>query len=182
MGLEQGNFVSYLVRLFRTYLIILLCSMGPCRSKFKYCLLPLSHLKHVVKSKSNLSWLNRWSTSDNGRITYSFIPGSIPKHLLSKSFSHKITQVLTGHCKLNFFLNSIGKTLDPTCSCRKGIETVNHYLWNCENEEINRSVTIKKACFTQGIPYPPDNNLLVENPVLFQALCRFLSNSSRLNL
>ena len=107
-------------------------------------LLPLSHLKHVVKSKSNLSWLNRWSTSDNGRITYSFIPGSIPKHLLSKSFSHKITQVLTGHCKLNFFLNSIGKTLDPSCSCRKGIETVNHYLWNCENEEINRSVTIKK--------------------------------------
>ena len=61
-----------------------------------------------------------------------------------KSFSHKITQVLTGHCKLNFFLNSIGKTLDPTCSCRKGIETVNHYLLKCENEEINRSDTIKK--------------------------------------
>ena len=144
--------------------------------------LPLSHLKNVVKSKSKLSWLNRWRSSDNGRITYSFIPGSIPKHLLSKSFSHKITQVLTGHCKLNFYLNSIGKTLDPTCSCGKGIETVNHYLWNCENEELNRSDTIKRACFTQGIPYPPDNKLLVENPVLFQALSRFLSNSSRLNL
>ena len=144
--------------------------------------LPISHLKNTVKSKSKSTWLDRWRTSDNGRITHSFIPDSMPKHLLSKSLSHKITQVLTGHCKLNFFLNSIGKTLDPSCSCGKGIETINHYLWVCINEEVNRINTLKKACFSQGIPYPPENVLLFENPVLFQALGKFLSNSCRLNL
>ena len=144
--------------------------------------LPISHLKNTVKTKSKSTWLDRWRTSDNSRITHSFIPDSMPKHLLSKSLSHKITQVLTGHCKLNFFLNSIGKTLDPSCSCGKGIKTINHYLWVCINEEINRNNTLKKACFSQGIPYPPENLLLFENPVLFQALGKFLSNSCRLNL
>ena len=101
---------------------------------------------------------------------------------LSKTFSHKLTQVLTGHCKLNFFLNSIGKTLDPSCPCGKGIETVHHYLWVCQLEELNRTNTIRRACFSQGIPYPPKNNLLLQNQVLFKALCKFLSNSCRLNL
>ena len=96
--------------------------------------------------------------------------------------SHKLTQVLTGHCKLNFFLNSIGKTLDPSCPCGKGIETVHHYLWVCQLEELNRTNTIRRACFSQGIPYPPKNNLLLQNQVLFKALCKFLSNSCRLNL
>ena len=65
----------------------------------------------------------------------------------SLNLSHKITQVLRGHCKLNFFLNNIGKTLDPSFSCCKGIETINHYLWVCINEEVNRINTLKKACF-----------------------------------
>ena len=88
--------------------------------------LPISHLKSTVKAKSLSTWVNRWQKSTNGQVTHSFIPDSIPKHLISKMFSHKLTQVLTGHCKLNFFLNSIGKTLDPSCPCGKGIETVHH--------------------------------------------------------
>ena len=144
--------------------------------------LPISHVKNKVKSKSKTSWFNRWKTSTNGRITFSFIPDGMPKYLQSKSLSYKVTQILTGHCKLNFFLNSIGKTLDPCCSCRKDIETVNHYLWYCSKEEINRSSTLKKACFSQGILYPPENKLLFDNPVLFQALGQFLNNSCRLNL
>ena len=90
--------------------------------------LPMSQVKNKVKSKSKSSWLNRWRSSTNGRITFSFIPDGMPKYLQSKSLSYKVTQVLTGHCRLNFFLSSIGKTLDLSCSCRKDIETVNHYL------------------------------------------------------
>ena len=136
----------------------------------------MSHAKNKVRSKSKSSWFNRWSSSTNGRITYSFIPDGMPKYLQSKSLSYKVTQVLTGHCRLNFFLNSIGKTLDPSLSCKKDIETVNHYLWHCSKEELNRSSTLKKACFSQGILYPPENKLLFENPILFQALGKFLSN------
>ena len=137
----------------------------------------------VIDLNLNLStWVNRWQKSTNGQVTHSFIPDSIPKHLISKTFSHKLTQVLTGHCKLNFFLNSIGKTLDPSCPCGKGIETVHHYLWECQLEEVNRASTIRKACFSQGIPCPPKINLLLQNEILFKALCKFLSNSCRLNL
>jgi len=117
--------------------------------------LPISHLKSTIKAKSSSAWVNRWQKSSNGQITHSFIPDIIPKHLISKTFSHKLTQVLTGHCKLNFFLNNIGKTLDPSCPCGKGIETVHHYLWVCQLEAVNRTNTIRKAYFSQGIPYPP---------------------------
>ena len=47
--------------------------------------LPISHVKNKVKSKSKTSWFNRWKTSTNGRITFSFIPDGMLKYLLSKS-------------------------------------------------------------------------------------------------
>ena len=43
--------------------------------------LPISHVKNKVKSKSKTSWFNRWKTSTNGRITFSFIPDGMPKYL-----------------------------------------------------------------------------------------------------
>ena len=61
---------------------------------------PISHLKKTVREKSGHDWLDRWRTSENGRLTYNFIPNKVPPHVLKHTLSHKITHVLTGHCRI----------------------------------------------------------------------------------
>ena len=141
----------------------------------------ISNLKKIVRVTSNNSWLDRWNSSNNGRQTHLFIPSNAPSHIINFNFSHKVTQILTGHCKLNLYLSNIGKSINPVCECGKAIDTVWHYLFNCTLEGENRINTIIKACFTQGIPFPPNPVSLVNNVVLFKSLQVFLKNSSRLD-
>ena len=41
---------------------------------------PLSHLTTIVREKSGHDWLDRWRTSENGRLTYNLIPNKLPPH------------------------------------------------------------------------------------------------------
>ena len=88
----------------------------------KFVSLPpsLSHLKNTVKSKSELDWLTRWKSSTNGKHTRMFIPNLTPSHLKNR-FGYKMTQTITGHSRLNFYLSSIGKSVNPVCACEKFI-------------------------------------------------------------
>ena len=140
----------------------------------------ISDLKKKVKVTSNINWLDRWNSCTTGRQTHLFIPHNAPSHIINFNFSHKVTQILTGHCKLNFYLSNIGKSINPVCVCGKAIDTVSHYLFNCTLEGENRIKTIIKACFSQGIPFPPNPVSLINNIVLFKSLQLFLKNSPRL--
>ena len=140
----------------------------------------ISDLKKKVKVISNSNWLDRWNSCTNGRQTHLFIPHNAPSHIINFNFSHKVTQILTGHCKLNFYLSNVGKSINPVCVCGKAIDTVSHYLFKCTLEGENRIKTIIKACFSQGIPFPPNPVSLINNIVLFKSLQSFLKNSPRL--
>ena len=70
-------------------------------------------IENYRQKKSSEFWLERWSNTENGRITHNFIPGHVPSHILKNTLPHKVTQILTGHCRLNFFLNSIGRIIKP---------------------------------------------------------------------
>lgn len=142
---------------------------------------PLSLVKSKIKSLSKVNWLRRWKNSDKGRDTYQFIPNNVPKHLVSMPHNHKLTQILTGHSRLNMYLNQIGVEKDPACACLENIETVDHYLFHCKLESINRTNTITQACFKLGIEFPPKKHQLVENIVLFRSLLSFLMASKRLD-
>ena len=148
----------------------------------KFVSLPpsLSHLKNTVKSKSELDWLTRWKSSTNGKHTRMFIPNLTPSHLKNR-FGYKMTQTITGHSRLNFYLSSIGKSVNPVCACEKFIETVSHYLFRCEIESENRADTLIKSCFQEGIQFPPKPELLISNKTLFKSLQTFLNRSSRLD-
>lgn len=142
--------------------------------------LPISHLKDTIRKKSKSMLTKRWEQSENGRITHDFIPSETPQHVYENN-SHKMTQILTGHCRLKFFLNSIGKSLNPVCDCGLAIETVPHYLFYCPFENENRANTLIKTCFQLGLSFPPNPAALISNKVLYCSLQSFLSRSSRLN-
>ena len=156
-------------------------SVLQCPNNSIICRVPLSYIKLAVRSKSKSDWLSRWQTSEKGRDTFQFIPSVPPPHMLTKESNHKLTQILTGHCRLNMYLNYIGVKEDPVCLCGGYLETVDHYLFVCELETINRTNTIMKSCFSLGIDFPPNKNLLINNKVLFSSLCSFLSASKRLD-
>ncbi len=143
---------------------------------------PLSHLKLAFKKITEHSWTERWQNSDNARNTFSFIPSfPAPKHFTQKEHHHKLTQILTGHCRLKMYLNYIGVEPDPACSCGEYVETVDHYIFHCKLEHLNRTNTLIKSCFEQGISFPPSREILFNNKYLFYSLCSFLTSCSRLD-
>ena len=144
--------------------------------------LPISHLKSSLKEIEKQSWSDRWRNSDKARDTYSFLPKlPVPKHFSQNEYHHKLTQILTGHCRLKMYLNHIGVEPDPACRCREYVETVDHYLFYCKLENFNRTNTLIKTCFEQGIVFPPSREDLVNNQYLFNALNSFIKSSSRLD-
>ena len=60
---------------------------------------------------------------------------------------HKRAQVLTGHCKLNIYHFNVHRASSPAYKCDTGIETINHYLFQCplhwELEKVHH-----KTCFS----------------------------------
>jgi ribonuclease HI len=143
--------------------------------------LPVSYAKNEIKQIRKQNWLTRWKNSPNGRTTFSFIPGYPPKHFTDKFLRHQITQILTGHSRLNTYLAHIGITDDPVCACNDSIETVNHFLFECNIENVNRIGTIQKTCLSQNIRFPPDRKELINNKKLLESLGKFLTNSTRLD-
>ena len=132
---------------------------------------PISHLKKTVREKSGHDWLDRWRTSENGRLTYNFIPNKVPPHALKHTLSHKITQVLTGHCKLQIlYANAVNLF-------RRFATTYGFVNWSARTE----SIQFLKACSMVGISYLPSPETLISNQHLFNALQQFLKNSSRLD-
>ena len=143
---------------------------------------PLSHLRAKLKQNTKTILSHKWENSIKARDTHEFIPSlPPPKHFINLEHNHKLTQVLTGHCRLNMYLNYIGVVENPACRCEEYVETVDHYLFCCKLENTNRVNTLIKSCFEQGIPFPPPKHLLIDNEHIFRALLAFLSASSRLD-
>ena len=91
------------------------------------------------------------------------MPGFPPKHFTDRFLSHQVTQILTGHSRLNTYLTHIGITDDPVCSCNNSIETIDHYLFECEKEHMKREKTIKQKCLEQSLRVTPEIKELVSN-------------------
>ena len=141
--------------------------------------LPTSHLIQQMKETQNLSWINRWNNSDNGSITKLFIRDLkfISPNLTS---SHETTQIITGHCRLNFFLQTRGLTKSSICKCGDDIETIHHFIYDCKNYEQLR-YKLRYYSFVLGIAWPPQLNLLIENPVLCVQFLVYIKNTKRLS-
>ena len=55
------------------------------------------------------------------------------KNELSKNELRKMTDILTGHCPVNYHLKNMKKVLENTCRfCQEATETAEHILCFCE--------------------------------------------------
>ena len=65
-------------------------------------------LKSTVRTIHHYLWQAEWNTSNKGRTTYEFFQSvKLPKFYEKSNSDHKLTQILTGHCKFNLYLQTI---------------------------------------------------------------------------
>lgn len=77
----------------------------------------------------------------------------------SKHQSTILCQLRTGICRLNRYLGKIGAALTTECACKKGVETVDHFLFRCplwsdlrqRNSPASRSQVGRYLIFSWGL-------------------------------
>ena len=116
----------------------------------------LSLLKNNIKKATEKMWEKEWANSTLGNHTKKFFQRPSDAICLQRSFiHHQLTQILTGHCCLNKYLYNIKKITSPLCGCGKAEETVEHFLYHCNNYDEERSA-FAEACkrHKQQFPLP----------------------------
>lgn len=86
-------------------------------------------------------WQERWTASDKGRVTYSFIRDVtfVSQHP-DFGFGMSLGFLLTGHGSISTFLFLRGLSDSPNCGCGSGQETVAHILTECHNYDDIRDL------------------------------------------
>jgi ribonuclease HI len=112
-------------------------------------------LKDKIKTEIQKLWSDEWAGSKTGTHTRRFFPRPSDASCLNGSYIHQeITQVLTGHCRLNHHLHLIKTISSPQCECGHGDETVEHFLFHCARYASQRSHLIQ-ACSSSKKTFPP---------------------------
>ena len=77
-------------------------------------------------------WQSRWDESENGCITYGFIPDvRFMSDEQEVSFTMRTCFLLTGHGSLRGFLVERNLMEDSSCVCGEHVETAMHALCTC---------------------------------------------------
>ena len=138
-------------------------------------------LKNVITTSLQKKWDDEWRSGTTGEQTRSFFP--LPKDaecLKNSHINHELTQVLTGHCRLNYHFHKIKKVPSSLCNCGKE-ETINHYLFDCNIFSEQRTSLIE-ACNKASIAFPPPLAAIPKDKNLWKALKWFILESRRLAL
>jgi ribonuclease HI len=139
--------------------------------------LPVSHLKQTVKTQGKNEWNQIWLKRGNN--CSKFIPN--PFDIKINFNCYQLTQLITGHNKLNFYLQNFGIIDSSLCSCGQGVEDYNHYLYDCSNFDQIR-LSLKDICKNWLLlDWPPKPYELVQNPLLLFELKKYIINSKRLD-
>jgi hypothetical protein len=85
------------------------------------------------------AWDNEWKSSASGGTTRRFFPSIfLPEAVISHRPSSMVSQVLTGHSYLNYFMSKIKIVDSPFCNCGSEPETIEHFLFTCHRHSSYR--------------------------------------------
>lgn len=130
----------------------------------------MSTLQMMISKWKAKSFANHWNTVDLARQTKNFIMmnKSISAYIISLSRRNikRMTEVLTGHCKLNKHLHTIGLSDGPLCHTCDGIETAEHFLFQCPSYMKSRDKHLGSYTLSYGsISHIPPKYILEFNPL-----------------
>jgi hypothetical protein len=94
---------------------------------------------------------------------------------------HELTEILTGHCRLNHHLHKIKKISSSICECGQDTETVEHFLFHCIRFTDQRALLID-ACLRNKKPFPPSLDVISKRKSIWNAFKVFIRTSERLKI
>ena len=88
--------------------------------------------KFKIASFYKSIWREEWKLSSKGEVTRAFFPTPEDALILKNvHLTHELTQILSGHGRLNVYLHRISATATSMCDCQTAAETVEHFLIHC---------------------------------------------------
>ena len=96
-------------------------------------------------------------TSSHGAVSKAFFPSVLDR--LKAKLPTTPTAIVTGHGKTNSYLHRFHLKDDPTCTCHRGQQTVNHRIYECRNLLQQRTILINDVKQNGG-SWPATNQQL----------------------
>ena len=137
--------------------------------------------KSAMSKLSWSRWNDEWMSATTGSTTRLFFP-TVPSYSsLQSNLPYQVSQLITGHCRLNFHQHRFAFIDSPACRCGAEEETIIHFLFFCPLFCIPR-LPFKSACIRELSAWPPDLSLIPSCPQVWSHFVQFIVSSGRLDI
>ena len=145
-------------------------------------LMPLASSKLAIKSHLHCKWNQQWIESTKGSITKRFFPNVLSAAILLKHHpSYQVMQVLTFHGKFRNYLFKFKASDSPLCQCNQTPETVDHFLFDCDNFKTQRT-SFKDYCLKVLKSWPPSFATITNDIKLWCEMTKYVHQTKHLIL
>ena len=103
-----------------------------------YTRIPKSTARRELRDYSATKWQSEWDITTKGAITKTFFPKITDRLKLKINVTPNFTTMVTGHGNIKSYLFKYKIKDSPTCSCKRGEQTTDHIIFDCELVEKER--------------------------------------------
>ncbi|KAJ4426140.1 hypothetical protein ANN_26949 [Periplaneta americana] len=111
---------------------------------------PKSKIATEIKEIGIQKWQDRWNKTTKGATKKSFFPSIKQRLKLSIPSTPEFIAVITGHCRTKSYLHGFHSTDDPTYTCGRGQQTVNHLIYECADTTQQRTSLMRDIRMNGG--------------------------------
>lgn len=144
-------------------------------NRISFELVPNCYVKRIIREKNVEIWNQRWISSSNGPTTKLFIVNIYERLSMKKYFETDfyLTQAISGHGKLNAYLNRFHIIDTENCSyCTDRRDDIEHRLYECAHYEESRNEFIQAIeGGTENWPIRTEDMISNVNFTAFKELC-----------
>ncbi|RWS02258.1 ORF2-like protein [Dinothrombium tinctorium] len=151
-------------------------------NEISYNLVGISFVKSKLRQRTLRLWEHRWQTTNKAITTKKFFPTVESRWNLKDIIAcdYELTQCLSGHGKINHYLQRFHLADSSLCSCGIGEETIEHIILECERYSRHRRQLVL-ACDIKQISWPPQLSQLVGKD-LFTTFLSFIHEINQFKL
>ena len=125
-----------------------------------YNKVPKSTIKTELKQSALQEWQRRWNNTAKGTTTKAFFPVIKDRLKQKLPITPEFTAIVSGHGKTRSYLHRFRIIDNPTCTCKRAEQTINHLIYECQDVKQQR-IELIDAIRNKGNTWPATNQELV---------------------
>jgi len=139
-----------------------------------------SSVKVLVRAAMSKGWANEWQGAKQGGLTRTFFPRpECMGRVGTRQLDYRVVQILTGHSFLNGHLYRVGYSASPSCRCGESVESVEHFLFHCDQFRGHRE-RFSSVCLREMGSWPPALSSVHRFDTVFREMVRYIRATGRL--